>query len=307
MHDEQRGLFDAIAEQPDADHDRHVYADWLEDHGDAARAEFVRLQLALARLPEDHPDRAALLTRERGLLLDHEDDWTLGLRHLAERWEFRRGFVDEVRIHNPPRQLTAERFDEVFAFPFVRRLTTGQGWRLFPGLLESEGARRLETLHFAQTHFQGRQFRSLVDSPRLERLTALKVPGCGLSANGARRLASSDLLGRLRVLDLSDNPLGDEGIVHLARSPHVGNLTHLELSRCRAGRDAALALASAPLLAGLRSLKLAGSALHDQIPGLLRCTHFDGLTELDLSDCGGDENVWRDLCKDRKSVVEGKG
>src|SRR6516162_5583149 len=118
---DQRGLLDAIAANPE-DHDRRVYADWLEDHGDGPRAEFVRLQLALARLPEDHPDRAALLTRERGLLLEHEEAWTLGLRHLVDRWEFRRGFVDEVIIRNPPRPLTAQGFDELFAFPFVRRV-----------------------------------------------------------------------------------------------------------------------------------------------------------------------------------------
>src|SRR5262245_59175563 len=103
MRDEERGLLDAIAAQPAADHARRVYADWLEDHGDGSRAEFVRIQLALARLPEDHPDRTALLTRERGLLLDHEEGWTLGLRHLVDRGECRRGFVDEVVIRNPPR------------------------------------------------------------------------------------------------------------------------------------------------------------------------------------------------------------
>src|SRR4051794_512751 len=127
MHDEERGLLDAIAAHPDDDHDRRVYADWLEDHGDAARAEFVRIQLALARLPEGHPDRTALATRERGLLLQHGRGWPLGVAHLVDGWPSRRGFIDEVSVHNPPRPLTAERFDELFAFPFVRRICARQG------------------------------------------------------------------------------------------------------------------------------------------------------------------------------------
>lgn len=40
-----------IIEHPDDDAPRLIYADWLEDHGDASRAEFIRVQCELARLP----------------------------------------------------------------------------------------------------------------------------------------------------------------------------------------------------------------------------------------------------------------
>src|SRR5262245_32201271 len=50
-------------EQPDDDAPRHILADWLEEHGDAERAEFVRGQLALARMDEDDPARRALASR----------------------------------------------------------------------------------------------------------------------------------------------------------------------------------------------------------------------------------------------------
>src|SRR4051812_5383520 len=36
-------LLAAIAEAPDDDAPRLVYADWLEEHGDDARAEFIRV------------------------------------------------------------------------------------------------------------------------------------------------------------------------------------------------------------------------------------------------------------------------
>jgi uncharacterized protein (TIGR02996 family) len=41
-------LLAAILAEPDDDGPRLVYADWLEEHGEPARAEFVRVQLALA-------------------------------------------------------------------------------------------------------------------------------------------------------------------------------------------------------------------------------------------------------------------
>src|SRR5262245_60549915 len=64
---EQLALWAAIRENPEDDLPRLVYADWLEEHGDepgprrvgglvpvrrpnAARAEFIRIQCALAKL-----------------------------------------------------------------------------------------------------------------------------------------------------------------------------------------------------------------------------------------------------------------
>ncbi len=53
----------AISEKPDDDTPRLVYADWLDEHGDPARAEFIRVQCQLARLPPDAPDRIDLERR----------------------------------------------------------------------------------------------------------------------------------------------------------------------------------------------------------------------------------------------------
>ena len=68
-------LIQAIVESPEDDMPRRICADWLEDYAQPERAEFIRLQIALARLPSDHPARPALQTRERGLLLAHERGW----------------------------------------------------------------------------------------------------------------------------------------------------------------------------------------------------------------------------------------
>jgi uncharacterized protein (TIGR02996 family) len=102
----------AIVAAPDDDTPRLVFADWLDEHGDAARAEFIRVQCELAKLEETDllgkdKERTARYTvlyrREQELLATHHKAW---LRPLSEifaplsviGWHgtFRRGFVEEV-------------------------------------------------------------------------------------------------------------------------------------------------------------------------------------------------------------------
>ncbi|MFO0795931.1 MAG: TIGR02996 domain-containing protein [Gemmataceae bacterium] len=89
-------LLAAIRDRPDDDTPRLAYADWLDDAGDAARAEFVRVQVRLARLADHDPARPALEDREHDLLAAHEPAWLgVPLGALTE-WDWQRGFVNEV-------------------------------------------------------------------------------------------------------------------------------------------------------------------------------------------------------------------
>ncbi len=53
--DDQDALLAAVCDRPDDDTPRLVFADWLDDHGFADRAAFVRAQVELARTPEWEP------------------------------------------------------------------------------------------------------------------------------------------------------------------------------------------------------------------------------------------------------------
>jgi uncharacterized protein (TIGR02996 family) len=46
------GFLEAIGDEPDDDTPRLIYADWLEEHGEPERAEFIRLQCRAASLPK---------------------------------------------------------------------------------------------------------------------------------------------------------------------------------------------------------------------------------------------------------------
>jgi uncharacterized protein (TIGR02996 family) len=72
---ERESLVAAIAARPNNEDVRRVFADWLDDHGENARADFVRVSVEVARKRPGSPPRAELLDRAAELLAAHEADW----------------------------------------------------------------------------------------------------------------------------------------------------------------------------------------------------------------------------------------
>jgi len=88
----------AVLEHPDDDAPRLIYADWLEEHGESERAEFIRLQVDAARLPEGDPRACDLDSKAEGILAEFETAWLGEWSQRLVRWTFRRGFLDEITI-----------------------------------------------------------------------------------------------------------------------------------------------------------------------------------------------------------------
>jgi uncharacterized protein (TIGR02996 family) len=93
----EAALLRGIAEAHADDTPRLVYADWLEEHGDAPRAEFVRVQCELAAAPAADR-RPPLRVRERELLTAHRGAWCESLGVPVEDVSFARGLADRVRV-----------------------------------------------------------------------------------------------------------------------------------------------------------------------------------------------------------------
>ncbi len=73
MTADEDALLATIAANPADDLPRLVYADWLEEHGRGVRAEFIRLQIEIAKLevgPRDVIDRNVPLWKRQQELLD---------------------------------------------------------------------------------------------------------------------------------------------------------------------------------------------------------------------------------------------
>ena len=73
----------AIREAPDDDAPRLIYADWLEEHGQPDRAEFIRVQCQLARTADTGPEWSALGRRTEDLLRSHWEEWVGPLREIV--------------------------------------------------------------------------------------------------------------------------------------------------------------------------------------------------------------------------------
>jgi uncharacterized protein (TIGR02996 family) len=68
-------FLDAIRAEPDEMAHRLVFADWLDEHGDEARAEYIRLQVRRDGLPPADPLVRESQRREDELLAVHGEDW----------------------------------------------------------------------------------------------------------------------------------------------------------------------------------------------------------------------------------------
>ena len=91
-----------ICERPEDDKPRLDYADRL-DQGDepreAAAAEFIRVQCALASMTDDDPSRPNLTARELALQEGQQKHWRALLDpYLVRDFTLRRGFPDQVTL-----------------------------------------------------------------------------------------------------------------------------------------------------------------------------------------------------------------
>jgi len=252
---EQAELLHAICDDPDDDVVRLVYADWLEEHQQAERAEFIRLQIRLHQMSPNDPEREALREHESALL----DQYGKGFLAEFPIWArnevvFERGFVVEL-------VLNAGHWFEQCAT--LIRLTPIQRLRLLRVMPPMWG------------------FASCAE---LQHIRMLDLRNNRIPATGAERIVNSPHLSNLRGLDLSGNEFREEGIAMLSIAEHWDELESLDLSSNMISSQASLLL-SAPRMKSLHSLRLGGNFLSDR--GVIEMTRTPQLTRLRLLDLSG--------------------
>lgn len=255
------GLLAAIRESPHDDTHRLVYADWLEDHGQADRAEFIRVQLRLAALGEYDDERDDLEVRERELLARHEKAWVGELPPEVCGWQFRRGFVDELTM-------PARAFVRDWRMMFARHPLTNV--RFVDGDDDFPAA-------------------DLAVCPGLERLSGLRLRDCNLDEmdRGVKALLQSPLLHNLRRLDLAENGMCYVAGEYLANNPALTGLEELDFSGGGLDEpDSENALAcftGSKVLTSLKRLRMHGSRNEpDVLLGLNESVFGNELELLDL-------------------------
>jgi uncharacterized protein (TIGR02996 family) len=97
---EREAFLHAICENPEDDAARLVFADWLQEHGEEERAEFIRVQIELAGAETFSSHVSAWTTRQNRLLRANQQRWLAELPFqgsLLWDYHFQRGFVESVR------------------------------------------------------------------------------------------------------------------------------------------------------------------------------------------------------------------
>jgi uncharacterized protein (TIGR02996 family) len=301
----------AICEEPDDDTHRLVYADWLDEHGQPERAEFIRVQCALAKLGPDAPRPAELAEREQALYEAHHRAWFDELPEWARprvygTSTFRRGFVagifctarqwlkgaEALLRQVPPERLTLYKCKGVMA-EVSRSPSLAGVWAL--GLHELGSGAELRELvkathltRITEFHLEARPLDDEAGAilPRLPFLSRLRrlVLRCRLGDTGARLLVETPALARLESLDLSFNHLGTGTVAALASSPHLAGLHHLELRSNLLDAEAARRLAASTTIKHLAELDLASNPIgSDGLRALAESPLIEGLTYLRLA------------------------
>jgi uncharacterized protein (TIGR02996 family) len=223
---ELQALLQACKDEPDDDAPRLVLSDWLEEHGQADRAEFVRLQVRLARQEVPAGDEAVAAARAHELYLRHADEWLGGLRGWAGGCTFRRGLIEATaRVEDlrdrPPAGVAPQ------AVPWLEGLVLKYGRQRTVGDLLEVGA----LAHFTSLDLTGVKLTPpwldrLASSPRVAHLRGLRVWLNGPSKVAGEALARSPHLSGLRVLDVPDG-MGDSCLEALVGSPILRGLSSL--------------------------------------------------------------------------------
>jgi uncharacterized protein (TIGR02996 family) len=256
--DLRQSFLEDIVAHPDDPAPRLIFADWLDEHGDSTRAEFIRVQVRT-------PRNAAWHT----LLREHSAAWTTELAGVAHSALFRRGFIEGLVIKAeqmptflqelptlcrtyPLRKLrlempTADELQQAMdAFQqgllrldaldlYLRSETLPDPW--FSTLRNDPCGERLTSLLIECESPQPEWFDALtlLDGPGA--LNGLNELGIGFhsgawdhtNSDGALRIVQTPWMDQLLKLHIPFMPLNEEVVTFLANDPLRDSLTHLDL------------------------------------------------------------------------------
>ena len=275
--DLHRAFLEDIIASPEDDAPRLIYADWLDENGNPERAEFIRIQIELASLPEDDDRRWPLLAREEELLSAHEDEW---------RRPFERFFAQESPTPTLWTRLRGlfqrpvegqARASGSFERGFLESITLGDG-RLLSRVEQCAWTHPLHSLEVRLDAADSRNWLSeaTVQFSRMRKLS-LEVWGLAPVPKSIQRIP--ELFPRIEHFTSNFATLSPLGISWLAR------LQTLKLHSLFEGnqKDAFSALSRCDECALVR-LELRGGAMSPVgMRQLASCQAFTNLRELDIS------------------------
>jgi uncharacterized protein (TIGR02996 family) len=261
METDASALWRAVVADPHDDAPRLILADWLEEHDESERAEFIRVQCRLAALDDDAADRSALERRERQLWVKHRAAWRIPLPALIRDCPFRRGFV-HPRLDRNSKQFLRLDDDTLAHAPLWDVRLSLRGPTALDRLVAARGLSRLGGLELDAAGLWPEHLTEFLASPSLANVREFGLRGGPYTAEHVRAIADSPLAGRLTRLTLSSAPaIGPSGAEVLAATAAVRNLRVLTLTNCGLGDAGLRMLLASPHLTGLKELQVPSNGL----------------------------------------------
>jgi uncharacterized protein (TIGR02996 family) len=269
----------AIREAPNDDAPRLIYADWLEEHGQADRAEFIRLQCGCSQMLVTRPERSTLKASAESLLRRNWQEWVAPLGQIVGPWrdrygegwmqeqyhpdgleKFKRGFVESLSLNAVDFLRHVRELQRLTPLLMLRLWGAGFCSDALAAESTLSGLAVLEFTDYYDAPLTAHDMAVLAASPYLEGLSALLLGRNNLGDEGVEALARAPWLVSVRMLDLTDNGISERGIRALANSPYLVKLAVLCLRKNSLSRAAIAALRESP------KLRRAAQWEHDPLP-----------------------------------------
>jgi hypothetical protein len=271
-------------------------ADWLEENGQADRAEFIRVQLALAALARDDWRFRPIFKRELELLSAHKDAWFGTFRSAWRYYDCRRGFIEEVW---GPAESVLHHADWFVAHHALQQVRLKGTMEQLAAFLRSPLPSVLQAAYFSREDvgtatLQGDK----CTEPLARRPLHLGINLLGSGDAFVTILTALPLPARLGTLDLSANLIGADYVWPLLNAlERCPMLTSLNLSggyyprdargdpRPNIGEDGIIYLADHPLVARLQAINLAVNEIGPEgVRALVESPHLRGNQHLILGE-----------------------
>jgi uncharacterized protein (TIGR02996 family) len=291
-----------IIADPENDAPRLIYADWLEENNEHARADFIRTECAIEQFEPFSPQRMELSDHASDLLTNHRAGWQSAIPTWAQLTDqtygncFRRGFPHRVSGQPADFLQTA---DELFAAAPIREAQLGLIEDNGRALADCPYVARLWNLSLSFSEAQ-LDLEVLLSSPYISSLRGLQVSFIQKHPSGAfaesaptlqdhhaKLVSACDKLSNLRSLDLNHHLIGPDGVSALVESPHLARLESLILANNPLTDEGIKRLAGSPFMEQLTDLNLWNTQMSEKGWQALASSKPIRLKKLTIGDING--------------------
>lgn len=206
---ERDAFLASIAAAPDDDLPRLVFADWLEDRGDADRAAFIRHQIS--GQPAGEP----------------REEWLGSLRGRVYHADYDRGMPEHIVI---PAQDWIRDGEKIRRMAPVKGLSLLNAGRVLNDLIDGPHFRGIKALHLTGAMLGDDAVDLLARCRHLRDLTCLRLARNDVSDIGAADIADSPHFSKLEKLILRDNSITLAGAMFIMHSRYLPRLKYLDLA-----------------------------------------------------------------------------